>query len=233
MYFKDSRLEDLLNECTLVVFDMNGLIVDDGSIMMVINETLQPYGIRFTESDLPVGLRDRELFIKAFEDSKVSYSQELITELITIKFEKYRAFIQSDISLLVFPGVIDIINYLYKSESHLLTLATSSSIDEVNLVLGKDGLDIQNKFEFIITGDNVKNAKPHPEIYNNVVQQVHVPAQKCLVFEDSSVGVESAVRAGMSCIAVPNSFTEKHQFKEAIYVIDNLTSEAKIQKNHA
>jgi beta-phosphoglucomutase-like phosphatase (HAD superfamily) len=106
-------------------------------------------------------------------------------------------------------------------------LATSTTRTGATIILGKNGLNIFNSFDIVITGDEVKRAKPDPEIYNSVRSQLG-DALTYLVFEDSPSGVASARGAGMSCIAVPNRFTANQNFTEADLVITSLDHDAAV-----
>ncbi|MGB5845476.1 MAG: HAD family phosphatase, partial [Anaerolineales bacterium] len=68
-------------------------------------------------------------------------------------------------------------------------------------------LDLRADFDFVATRDDVGQGKPDPEIYNLVASELVIPAQQCLVIEDSPAGVQAALAAGMWCIAVTTPFT--------------------------
>jgi len=55
----------------------------------------------------------------------------------------------------------------------------------------------------VICGDEVKNAKPAPDIYLEAARRLRVSPENCLVFEDAPGGVAAAKAAGMTCVAVP------------------------------
>ncbi|MGD9092940.1 MAG: HAD-IA family hydrolase [Anaerolineales bacterium] len=86
-----------------------------------------------------------------------------------------------------------------------LGLATMSHCQQVQRVLAV--LDLVNVFDFIATRDDVEHGKPHPEIYELVSSALAIPPGECLVIEDSPAGVQAALSAGMSCIAVTTPFT--------------------------
>jgi HAD superfamily hydrolase (TIGR01509 family) len=44
------------------------------------------------------------------------------------------------------------------------------------------------RFDLILAGDDVKNKKPDPEIYNTARARLGISADRCLVIEDSMVG---------------------------------------------
>lgn len=62
--------------------------------------------------------------------------------------------------------------------------------------------DLYNFFDVFIFGEDVKNGKPHPECYRLAMQSLGVGASECLIYEDSSVGIQSAKSSGASVIDV-------------------------------
>lgn len=101
-------------------------------------------------------------------------------------------------------------------------LATMSRCAQATRVL--QILDLQEAFDFVATRDDVENAKPNPEIYQLVSTELEVPAQQCLVLEDSASGVAAAVAADMWCIAVTTPFTRQgvhaQGLLEARWIVD-------------
>ncbi len=86
-------------------------------------------------------------------------------------------------------------------------LATASPCATVRRILDVLGLD--GEFDFIATGDDVERNKPAPEIYELVARELDRPVEECLVVEDSAVGVEAALAAGMWCVAATTEFTSR------------------------
>lgn len=86
-----------------------------------------------------------------------------------------------------------------------VALATSSNCEQAQHVL--QALALEDAFDFIATADDVQQTKPDPEIYELVATELAVTPGECVVIEDSPVGVEAAVTAGMHCIAVTTPFT--------------------------
>jgi len=86
-----------------------------------------------------------------------------------------------------------------------VALATMSFRDQAETVL--DALGLAHAFELVVTAEDVQEGKPDPEIYRLVAQRLGLSSQQCLVIEDTLVGVQSAVAAGMWCIAVPTYLT--------------------------
>ncbi|MFB0568830.1 MAG: HAD family hydrolase, partial [Nitrososphaeria archaeon] len=64
--------------------------------------------------------------------------------------------------------------------------------------------------------------KPSPDIFLLAAQRIGIGAKNCLVIEDAQNGVEAAKRAGMTCIVVPNQFTQDQDFSRADVVVQSL-----------
>jgi len=58
-----------------------------------------------------------------------------------------------------------------------------------------------------VTGSDVKNKKPHPEIFLLAAQRMGIAPADCAVIEDTPDGVRAAKAAGTKCIAVTNTAT--------------------------
>ena len=84
-------------------------------------------------------------------------------------------------------------------------LATSSLTKEAEHVLR--ALDLEREFETVVGFDQVTRGKPDPEIYLLAASRLAVPPVECMVIEDSPIGVQAALAAGMNPIAVATPFT--------------------------
>lgn len=102
-------------------------------------------------------------------------------------------------------------------------VATSSHKRHFDLKTQKHGPFFQ-RFDHIITGDNVTNGKPAPDIFLKARDSWSTPpsASCCLVFEDAPSGVAAAKAAGMHCVMVPDPNLDRAGTKEADVVIDSL-----------
>ncbi|MBN1666065.1 MAG: HAD-IA family hydrolase [Anaerolineales bacterium] len=102
-------------------------------------------------------------------------------------------------------------------------LATMSYCIQVQHVLKI--LDLEHTFDFVASRDDVEHGKPDPEIYNLVASELAVPAEECLVIEDSPSGVKAALAAGMWVIAVTTPFTleafRKNPLLDERWIVDD------------
>ncbi len=65
--------------------------------------------------------------------------------------------------------------------------------------------DIEQYFDFIVTGEQVENGKPHPDIYLKAAAGVGCDPANCLVIEDALAGLESGRAAGARTVALPDA----------------------------
>ncbi|AFH49668.1 Putative phosphatase/phosphohexomutase [Ignavibacterium album JCM 16511] len=107
--------------------------------------------------------------------------------------------------------------------NYLTGLATMSHCMQVERVL--QIMNIKDKFKFVITRDEIENAKPHPEIYLRMKNKLQVESDECVVIEDSVAGIKAALSANMHVFAVTNSITKDsvHTSKllDKKFIIDN------------
>ena len=66
--------------------------------------------------------------------------------------------------------------------------------------------------------------KPNPQVYQQVLGDMGLPASQCLAFEDSANGLRAATAAGLRTVITPNSFTAHHDFSGALRVVPDLGS---------
>lgn len=70
----------------------------------------------------------------------------------------------------------------------------------------------------VLDSGRISRKKPFPDIYLAAIEQLQVPAQKCLAFEDSVAGLEAAKSAGMKCVGVLSSLN-REQLKAADFFL--------------
>ena len=173
-----------------------------------------------------VGQRAEDYFQEILLKHGKDFSSTDLSPLVASKNKHYHEAIVKQVTDLTRPGVRELITYLSEETQKQLALCTSAHPDEIETVLGGSGLGLKTRFAFIVTGRDVDKCKPDPEIYLKVADRSGFSPSVCLVFEDSGIGVRSAAAAGMTCIAVPNQFTEHQDFAQANCIIDSLRKNA-------
>ena len=118
------------------------------------------------------------------------------------------------------PGIVQHIDAA-KSLGLKLGVASSSTRDWVSGHL--DRLGILGKFDCVRCRDDVNNAKPAPDLYIAVLECLGVRSSEALAIEDSPNGVIAAKRAGLRCVAIPNTITSSLDLSHADLVLRSLS----------
>lgn len=102
-------------------------------------------------------------------------------------------------------------------------VGSSTHRANIELILGLIGL--REFFQGIVTAEDVKEGKPHPDVFLAAARKIAMPPERCVVFEDAHVGIAAARAGGMRVIAVATT----HPVEEltaadlAIHRLDELT----------
>ncbi len=118
----------------------------------------------------------------------------------------------------IFTGAPEFIKSL-REKGIKISLCSSSKNAEFVL----DKLGLMPLFDAVITGKDIVNAKPDPEVFLKGAEKLGVSRFNCAVFEDSKVGIQAARKAGMKSIGVKNkeeTYELSHQFINAYSEID-------------
>jgi HAD superfamily hydrolase (TIGR01509 family) len=195
-----------------ILWDNDGVLVDSESLFFEMTRSF------FAEAGL---LLDAEYWgVEYLGNAKHSYqiagelglAPELIPPLLDRRNEAFVERLRSSVPLM--PKVRETIQAL--SGNVRLAIVTGSPRDKVLLMHAAHGL--LDHFEVIVTDDEITNAKPHPEPYLKAMELLGVEPSRCLAVEDSRRGLDSAVAAGLRCIAVPNALTRIQRFERAFAV---------------
>ena len=150
--------------------------------------------------------RNQELLIRVFGNNR--FTTEEADAISYQKEVKYQALYKPHLDLL--PGLFA---FLKRARENKIKMAIGSAASLFNIDFALDNLIIRHYFDFIVSGDDVKNSKPHPETYLKGADLLRVEPSSCIVFEDAPKGVESASNAGMKCVVI-TSMHQENEFDE-------------------
>ncbi len=103
--------------------------------------------------------------------------------------------------------------YKFREDKKLpIALATNTKREVAMEVIKKAG--IENAFDFMIFGDEVKRKKPDPEIFLKTARHFKVNPTEMLVFEDSIPGATAAASSGASLIVIWDGKTRESLFPQ-------------------
>lgn len=64
-------------------------------------------------------------------------------------------------------------------------------------------LDLLQYFKTVVTPEQIKRGKPHPDGYLEAAHRLNIAPVRCLAFEDTELGAQAARAAGMACVLLP------------------------------
>jgi HAD superfamily hydrolase (TIGR01509 family) len=98
-------------------------------------------------------------------------------------------------------AVPEVLEHIHRSHGKIPFAVVSGSTRE-SVTESLKTLGILDRFETLVCAGDYTRAKPHPEPFLLAAQRLSVPPEKCLVFEDTDMGIEAATAAGMASVRV-------------------------------
>jgi HAD superfamily hydrolase (TIGR01509 family) len=197
-----------------IFWDNDGVLVEtEGLYYQATREVLAGVGVVLSEDQYV------ELFLR--EGSGAWHLAEArgvpadaVVALRRARDERYGALLDS--VPLAIPGVVAAVQRL--ARRYRMAIVTSSEhfprIHRDEAFLGL--------FEFILTRADYQQSKPHPEPYLRALERTGLPAERCLVIEDSERGLRAAKAAGLTCWVIPSHFTRGCAFAGADRVLGSV-----------
>lgn len=145
----------------------------------------------------PATTEQQQALIDALQDCKTQHFQKLLLQDAEAR-----------------PGVLELMDQAL-NDPHIAVGVCSASTKAaaettLSVTLGQERL---KRLDVCILGDDVEEKKPHPMIYNTARERLgQLPAERCVVIEDSLVGLKAAVAANMKCIVTYTSSTASVDF---------------------
>lgn len=182
-----------------VIFDFDGLLVDSEPLWSEArNSILEQFGFKLKPEDkaktMGGGYREGvDYFINEY-GLPLTF-EEFAREEQLILDELYEKKLTNK------PGAVELVKNL-RVDGILVAIATSAPRKRLEFALKKLSL---NGFDTLVTGDDIENGKPDPEIFLKTAEKLGIDPQTCIVLEDSPLGVAAAKAANMRAIAVYDS----------------------------
>lgn len=115
-----------------------------------------------------------------------------------------------------YPGVDALIDRLHARGLKLAMVTGTARVNVENHLS-----DLLHKFEAVVTADDVRHTKPHPEPYLAALAKLDVEPDDAVVVENAPLGIRSAKAAGMRVIAV-TSTNPVDALKEADVIVSRV-----------
>ena len=204
----------MLNNIKAVLFDLDGTLVESMSMWGDIDvDYLKKFHIPVPEGLQKAieGLSMYQTAVYFKENFAIEDSLEnIMDEWNRMAYEKYT----TEIPLK--PGVCAFLDVL-KSKNIPCGIATSNSRILTEAILKSH--QVENYFSVMVTGDEITNGKPNPEVYLEAAKKLDIAPEHCLVFEDIPFGIMAGKRAGMTVCAVEDDYS-MNDMEEKIRLAD-------------
>ncbi|MEU1245680.1 HAD family hydrolase [Micromonospora arida] len=182
------------------LFDCDGTIVDSMPLhYLAWQRALEEWGCEFPEdlfyawggrptADIIVALNEQQglaMPVAAVVERRESYYQELLPQLAAV------------------PEVLAHIHDAHRR----VPFAVVSGSTRASVTASLEVLGLLDRFDVLVCADDYTRAKPDPEAFLLAAEQLGVPPESCLVFEDTDLGIQAATAAGMASVRVPQQRT--------------------------
>ena len=184
-----------------VLFDMDGVLIDSEEYMAKTGvRALKKYGINAKESDFAefVGCGENRYVGGVAEKYGVPYR----TEMKDYLYACYGEHVKEEANIP--DGVLEVLHTL---RTRGYRLAVCSSADRVKVLMNLSAIGADEAlFDHLVTGTDIKNPKPDPEIYLTGAASLGLAPSECIVVEDAPSGIRAAHAAGIEAIGLATSF---------------------------
>jgi len=200
-----------------VIFDKDGVIIDTQPIHYQVYCDFCvdfEWPISKDEYESFIGMTSFEMFNRLKDKYGTNYTVHELVEMFQLRYVNLIASLENEKPIL---GVDVLIKALH-SNGIKLAVASSATRKKINLVLNM--FELKNYFEVTVSGYEVPNSKPAPDIFLRAAYKLGVLPEECVVIEDSYNGIVAAKLANMRCIGYRNPIG-KQDLSKADLVVDN------------
>ena len=199
-----------------LIFDFDGLILDtETGEVKVWQEVFQQFGKTFS-MDLYLShighATDNHFVMDHMVDIGMSVEQ------IDLAVKKYDVLVSTSSYFRTPREGVE--QFIQSGKDDHLRLAVASNSYKDWVLSHLQIMKLDHYFDPICTRDEVSNSKPHPDLYNRVLEQWNLHPQEVIAFEDSPNGISAAKNAGIFCVAVTNPITAQMEFDQPDLILD-------------
>jgi beta-phosphoglucomutase len=198
------------------IFDLDGVIVDTVPIHFnAWKKMFSDYGKEFTFDDY----KKKVDGIPRIDGCKAILTELSDDEIRTASDKKqvyYLEYLEKQ-GIKVYESTIGLIKSLLANR---IKVAVISSSKNLRMILEK--ARIKDLFQVIISGNDITKGKPDPQVFLMAAEKLGVSAKESVVFEDATLGVEAAKRAGMRCVGIDRD-NHPELFRKSDIVVHDLS----------
>ncbi|WP_459557279.1 HAD family hydrolase [Lacunimicrobium album] len=190
-----------------VVFDLDGTMFNTEMVFHVAGDDF----VRSKGGLMTEALRQQMMGRRAAESMAILKAALSLSESIEqLRHESHTLFMgMLESRLAPMPGLFEILQRI--DELGLpRAVATSSHREYLEDILGRYSL--LDGFSFTLAAEDVVHGKPHPEIYLAAAERMSLHPSEVLVIEDSGIGTQAGVAAGVHIVSIPHIHSANQNF---------------------
>jgi HAD superfamily hydrolase (TIGR01509 family) len=221
---------ELIRRAAALIFDVDGTLAETEELhRQAFNHAFVRRGLdwhwdRAVYKDLlrVTGGKERIRAYHGRRENASPLSDADIAELHRVKTAHYAELIETGCCPLR-PGVTDLLTTA-KARGQRLAIATTTSHGNIDALLSQAlGMRWAADFDAIVAGDDVRDKKPAPDVYLEVLARLKLEASDCVAIEDSANGLIGASRANIPVLITRSMFFRDDDFSAARVVLDDLS----------
>lgn len=188
----------------MIVFDLDGVIIDSRELHFeALNKALGE-----VDNSFVISLKEH---LSIFDGLPTNKKLEMLTELKHLPIELHKSIwtrkqeitlemLKNDVS--IDNKLIEIFKYI-KENNLILCVASNSILNTIVTIL--ESKQIKSYVDYIVSNEDVKYAKPNPQMYLKCMEHFGVSPRDTIIVEDSYVGRQAAFQSGATVFSVKNS----------------------------
>lgn len=201
-----------------VIFDMDGVIIE--------SEPLHHYAYHKMFEDVDVEVDDA-LYESFTGKSTINVCKQVCDTfnltatpeyLVSLKRQHFEHIFNNSSEFDLIEGVLPLIKDLHANGVTLI-LASSATMPSIERIFKR--FDLNQYFVAKLSGADLKQSKPHPEIFINAVKASGFNSNECIVIEDSTNGIEAAKGANVFCVGYDSFHSKNQDYSKADLVIQS------------
>ena len=195
-----------------VVFDFDGVILDSETAEFESHRLIyQRHGVALAPDEWcdQIGV-----WVDGHEGHWCAKLRELVPgapAFDAFKAEQHRLF-HEVVSREPMRGIRELLDALGRAR---VPVAIASTAPARWVVPAVEQLGLRDRFQTIVTADDVQRRKPAPDVYLEALRRTGAAPPRSVAIEDSGPGLAAATAAGMKTVAVPHWLTERHDLAAA------------------
>lgn len=204
-----------MRKINFAIFDMDGLLFDtERPSFLAMKKTAEKAGFKFS-----IDTYKKLIGVSKPTSNQILhdlYGEEFFKKNVLDHFQEEFNKIIAEEGIVIKKGALELLEVL-EEKGFKKCIASSSNREVIENYLSITGLE--NRFDFYLSGREVKKGKPHPDIFLEACKRGGVDPEKALVLEDSFHGFRAAIRANIRCIIVPDLVELNDEMKQGAYRI--------------